>query len=143
MPKKHGKIRPSLLPITTAITPTELPRGRVSFSFKYLQTTHRKFQFSHKDSQYFCKLLDRLKHICELSWQEMRTTHKESLRCHDHRWHETTEPNGFGLKGQIADLQGWQFQLSSNEHGRVHGFFLDTVFFIVWLDPEHKLYAAG
>jgi hypothetical protein len=22
----------------------------------------------------------------------------------------------------------------------VHGFFLDDVFFVVWLDPDHKLY---
>ncbi|MGD0815928.1 MAG: hypothetical protein ABSA83_20235 [Verrucomicrobiota bacterium] len=137
---KRGKIRPTLLRQPAAIKPTPLPPARVSFSFKYLQADHGKFQFSHRDSPYFCKLLDRLKHVCELSWQEMRTSHKDSLRCHDHKWHETTEPKGFGLKGQLADCQGWQFALSSNEHGRVHGFFLDDVFFVVWLDPDHKLY---
>jgi hypothetical protein len=26
-------------------------------------------------------------------------------------------------------------------HGRVHGILLDDTFFVVWLDPGHKLYA--
>jgi hypothetical protein len=30
--------------------------------------------------------------------------------------------------------------LTANEYGRVHGFFLDEVFYVVWLDPDHKLY---
>jgi hypothetical protein len=27
-------------------------------------------------------------------------------------------------------------------HGRVHGFLIDEIFYIVWLDPEHLLYPA-
>jgi len=96
----------------------------------------------HRNTAYFAKLLDRLKLVSELTWQEMRTTHRESLRCHDHKWHETTEPNGFGLLGQLADCKGWQFELTANQYGRVHGFFLDEVFYVVWLDPDHKLYPA-
>ena len=26
------------------------------------------------------------------------------------------------------------------EHGRVHGFVIGTVFHVVWLDPQHRLY---
>ena len=136
-----GKIRPTQLRQPSAIKPVLPSPVRISFSFRHLQTEHRKFQFSHRDSSYFCKLLDRLKHVCELSWQQMRTSHKDSVRCHDHKWHLTTEPDGFGLKGQLADCQGWQFAVSGNEHGRVHGFIIGNVFFVVWLDPDHKLYA--
>ncbi len=42
---------------------------------------------------------------------------------------------------QLVDIP-YQFSLSSNEHGRVHGFFIDEVFYIVWLDPDHLLYPA-
>jgi len=70
----------------------------------------------------------------------MCTTYRNALRCHRHDWAQTTELNGFGLSGQLADCDGWQFQLTSNEHGRVHGFFIGEVFFVVWLDPDHKLY---
>ena len=62
------------------------------------------------------------------------------MRCHTHEWKATSEPSGFGLKGQLGQCEGWQFQISSNEHGRVHGIFINDVFFVVWLDPEHALY---
>ena len=138
--RSRGKIKPSALAVPGAIRPTSLPPVRLSFSFKYLQFGHKKFQFENQTPAYFVKLLDRLKHICELSWLEMCTTHKESLKCHDHKWHMTSEPNGFGLKGQLADCKGWQFQLTANEYGRVHGFSLNEVFYVVWLDPGHQLY---
>ena len=28
----------------------------------------------------------------------------------------------------------------ANQHGRVHGILIDEVFYVVWLDPEHRLY---
>jgi hypothetical protein len=38
--------------------------------------------------------------------------------------------------------QPHQFSLSSNKHGRVHGFFIDEVFYVVWLDADHLLYSG-
>ncbi len=124
MGKRHEKIRSTRLVEKTAIRPTPIQAAHLSFSFKYLRTDHSKFAFKDQTPAYFCKLLERLKDVCGLSWQEMRTTHAETLRCHDHDWRRTTEPTGFGLKGQLADCPGWQFSLTSNEHGRVHGFIL-------------------
>ncbi|OWQ47286.1 hypothetical protein CDL60_12480 [Roseateles noduli] len=63
------------------------------------------------------------------------------MRAHRHHWHETTEPQGFPrLSGEWDGHEAWQFQLSANKHGRVHGILVDEVFYIVWLDPEHRLY---
>jgi hypothetical protein len=39
-----------------------------------------------------------------------------------------------------ADESAWQFALSANEHGRVHGFLVEDTFYIRWLDPDHNLY---
>jgi hypothetical protein len=138
--KKH--IRAIKLPEEGKIRESDIKLFEVKISFKYLHTAHGKFQYDHEPTAYFLKLLARFRDVCQLTSMQMRTTHKEALRCHEHLWEKTTEPNGFGLKGQLAGCEGWQFQLSSNEHGRVHGFFLSDVFFVVWLDPEHKLYAA-
>ena len=41
---------------------------------------------------------------------------------------------------QANTAEPYQFQ-SSKETGRVHGFFIDLVFHVVWLDPYHRLYA--
>ncbi len=37
-------------------------------------------------------------------------------------------------------MDAWQFQIETNKYGRIHGIFIDDVFFIVWLDPNHRLY---
>ncbi|KOR37601.1 MULTISPECIES: hypothetical protein [Planktothricoides] len=58
-----------------------------------------------------------------------------------HYWQDTTEPNGFGIANeeQLVNTP-YQFQISANEYGRVHGFFSENVFYAIWLDPDHNLY---
>jgi hypothetical protein len=38
--------------------------------------------------------------------------------------------------------EGWQFCLTANEHGRVHGIIIDDTFYVIWLDHDHQLYPA-
>jgi hypothetical protein len=49
--------------------------------------------------------------------------------------------NGFGIKGWSEyDEDAWQFSVSVNKHGRVCGFLIENVFYVVWLDPGHDVY---
>jgi hypothetical protein len=114
----------------------------ITFSFKYFQDNHSKFFFNSKETAYWLTLLERLKALSSLTAQELLVNRSSSLRCHPIRWADTSE-NGFGLPNeeQLVDTP-YQFSLSSNEHGRVHGFFIDQVFYVIWLDPNHQLYLA-
>ena len=78
-----------------------------------------------------------------MTLQDLLKNRSKSLRCHPIDWKDTTEPYGFGIPNEekIVLDPPYQFQISANEHGRVHGFFRDNVFYIVWLDPDHNLYA--
>jgi hypothetical protein len=64
---------------------------------------------------------------------------------HSHYIHfeETTEPNGFGLDEQIEPETFWQFGLRPDRPWRIHGFFIDSIFYVVWLDPQHRLDGRG
>lgn len=117
------------------------PQG-ISFSFKYYQDGHSKFSCNGKTTIYWLTLVDRLKALSSLSNQELLVNRSSTLRCHPIKWEDTSE-NGFGLPNeeQLVDTP-YQFSLSSNEYGRVHGFFIDEVFYVVWLDPDHLLYPA-
>jgi len=69
---------------------------------------------------------------------------------HRHRLYfkDTAEPNGFAeidpSDEELWTETAWQFALPG-ERGqpsggwRVHGFIVDDMFHIVWLDPMHKL----
>ncbi|HOX41196.1 MAG TPA: hypothetical protein PK263_03305 [bacterium] len=64
----------------------------------------------------------------------------KTLRCHqtDFSDRSVTE-DSFGILGEDVDADAWQFGLTVNQHGRVHGYFVENVFYVVWLDPKHEL----
>lgn len=113
----------------------------ISFSFKYYQDNHNKFSCIKKEVSYWLALLDRLKALSSLTAQEFLASRSSTLRCHPIKWEKTSEKSGFGMPNeqQLVDTP-YQFSLSANEHGRVHGFLINETFYIVWLDPDHLLY---
>lgn len=138
-----NKIRPIKIPQhESKIKELPVPDTIIKFNFKYIDFTNPKFVITECEKSYFKSLIDRLRNISSWKEIEFRQSNSKSLRSHPIKWSETTEPNGFkNLKGELSDSEGWQFQISSNEHGRVHGFLLHSVFYIVWFDPNHNLYA--
>lgn len=119
----------------------KIPEG-ISFSFRYYQDDKDKFSISGRDARYLASLLRRLRDLSQLKAQEIINNQSKSLRCHGIVWQDTTEPNGFGiLNEEVLVNTPYQFQISANEYGRVHGFFSENIFYIVWLDPDHNLYS--
>lgn len=120
-------------------TKVEIPKG-ISFSFRYFKDDNDKFSIRNRDATYLQALLVRLRDLSTLTVQEIINNRSKSLRCHKIVWNDTTE-SGFGIpnEDQLVDSP-YQFQISANEHGRVHGFLIESIFYIVWLDPDHNLY---
>jgi hypothetical protein len=120
-------------------TEIEIPKG-TSFSFKYFQADHEKFSIKNQDAKYLQALLERLRDLSKLTVTEIINNRSKSIRCHPIVWEETTE-KGFGIPNeeQLVDTPYQLFEISLNQ-GRAHGFFIENIVYIVWLDPEHKLY---
>ncbi|ROP59394.1 hypothetical protein EDF81_2193 [Enterobacter sp. BIGb0383] len=113
----------------------------LSFSFQYIDPAHAKFRFSGQTAVYFCKVLKRLKDISSLTLLEFTTNRNASLKSHCIVWDTTSEPEGFThFNEQFQSVTPYQFAITRNEHGRIHGFFIGNVFHVVWLDPDHQLY---
>ncbi len=115
----------------------------ISFSFKYFISVDGKFEPYSWNADYFTTLIERLKELSRLSVQQFYSNRSKSLRSHPIDWNGTTE-DSFGLpqEDQIVHVP-YQFELSANEYGRVHGFIIDSVFYIRWLDPDHNLYSKS
>jgi hypothetical protein len=113
----------------------------VKFSFKYLIKDNSSFDFTGQEADYFLKLIDRFKDVSSITIKDFRTNYSKSLRNHPIKWSDTTE-NSFGLPNeeQLVD-EPFQFSVSSNKYGRVIGFFIEDVFYVVWFDNKHQLYA--
>lgn len=117
----------------------------LKYSFQHLQTDHPRFDASRKDASYFRTLLARLKDLSSIPVSEFRTFRGRTLRIHPINFADPrVSVRGFGIpKGEQFDARAWQFSVSANEHGRVHGFLIGDTFFVRWLDPDHNLYAGG
>jgi hypothetical protein len=135
--KKQSRLENSV-----GIRATKLKPEGVSFSFKFLDANHDKFTCRSQSVNYWLTLLDRLKALSDMTALELIRNRSQALRCHPIDWAMTSE-NGFGIPAEDQLVQiPYQFSLSSNEHGRIHGFFIEEVFYIVWFDPKHLLYAS-
>ena len=119
--------------------------ANVSFSFQYYEDNHDEFHPQGRKIGYLLNLLERLKALSSKSKLELVTDGSNTLRFHPIDWNDCrTSKNSFGLPNekQLANFP-YQFSLSANEHGRVHGFFINNIFYIVWLDPNHLLYSQN
>jgi hypothetical protein len=140
-----GKIKPGAIPsnLRNVQKPALIQTaGMIHFSFKHLDlASNEKFGVHLCANGYLPKLLERLRDLCGYKTAELKASKSSSLRVHPIDWRDTSEPNGFDcLNQQLRQIPAWQFEITANAHGRVHGFFLDDIFFVVWVDPNHQLY---
>lgn len=131
---------------TLNIKPSQIDETKkISFNFRRLQNIADKFDYQNRESSYFNCLINRLCEISKMSRKEMTVINKgchKGLRCHKIDFKQKRVlANGFGIpSNEELDEDAWQFSLSGNKNGRIHGYFVGNIFFIVWLDPKHNLY---
>ena len=112
----------------------------VKYSFKYFQSDHPRFypDTGVYDNNGILELIQRLKGISMMNMNDFMNKYSKSLRNHLIRWEDTAISDGYVHLPFAIELP-FQFEISLS-HGRVHGFIIDTTFYVVWLDQEHQLY---
>lgn len=116
----------------------------ISFSFKYLDFNNEKFNIEKTSENYFISVVEKLKNLSTFNKKELLNNHSKALRFHQIDFKDdSVSEDFFGIpkEDEIVDIP-YQFQISSNEHGRVHGFFINNIFYIVWFDRNHNLYPS-
>jgi len=121
------------------VPPPTPPRREVVFCFKSWTETE-KFRLSRCAGTYLAKFIGRLRDLCTWEVAALKANRHEALRFHPISWDRSSEPGGFGLPAHLQDVECFQFGITTNEHGRVHGYVIGHVFHVVWLDPDHLLF---
>lgn len=124
---------------------SQIRKGKIDselrFSFKLFDFSDPEFHPADARQNYLRTLIQRFKDLSGWTVKEFTGNYHKSVRNHTHDWSRTSRPRGFQhLNEQLRAYSGWQFQLSVNEHGRVHGIIIDDTFYVIWLDQDHKLY---
>ena len=118
-------------------TPHDAP---LRFSFRFFDSSDSNVCPAEFNPGYVQTLMERLKALSTWTVNEFVSGKGKALRNHPIDWQGTSRPDGFPLPEQYDAYTPFQFSLSANEYGRVHGLLIDDTFCIVWLDHHHNLY---
>lgn len=111
--------------------------GKFTFSFACFSREHELFNLGGKTDddtvggRWFLELMDCLKSVSNKTIPELKKSPHE-LHPIDWMRANTSPPNN------NEQLEYWQFRINKSK-GRVIGFLIDAVFYVVWLDPHHNL----
>lgn len=117
------------------------PEARpVAFSFKYLDRTDADFPIDGCCEAWLRSLMERLEAFSRMTRTELQDPGKaKTLRSHGIEWAKTIRA-AFNIPREDEVVERpWQLGVGMG-NGRFHGFFIGDVFYVRWLDPNHKLY---
>ncbi|MDQ0492792.1 hypothetical protein [Paenibacillus brasilensis] len=112
----------------------------VIFSWQFFDRSNPLFNCGEVGPEWFVDLMDSMKSISQMEFEKFRIHNGPPLRVHSHEWDRVSAkyPLNEMLLKQI-EQDTLQFAVSK-ARGRVHGFVISNVFYIVWVDPHHNLY---
>jgi hypothetical protein len=118
-------------------------RKLVRFSFKYVDLESAEFGPQHCNDECLRVLIQKLH---EYSSWPLDAFLEQDYDAHRHiiSFSETRFPDGFTnvTVDQLDWEQAWQFAICPDRPWRVYGLLVDEEFFIIWIDPHHRLYNA-
>ena len=126
--------------------PKSKETNTLEFSFKRLDTEYEKFKIGACSAEYFCSLIVAIQKYFSYSIDRFRDQNKQQDR-HTIYFGETSESEGFiSLDENLRLEEAWQFKTCPDEvknpecSWRASGILNGNTFYLIWLDPEHKLY---
>jgi len=142
---KKKKKKKQLIP---RIEPAAVDGLPLRFSFTYLDSQNPKFLPTECCAEYFHCLFQTLRRFSASTVGDFTDPNNDERR-HPIFFDQTTEPEGFqhihGMdEEQLGIYEGWQFAVHPEQpwinDWRAHGILVDDTFFVIWLDPHHRLY---
>lgn len=127
--------------LNTSIKKQDVSNLLLKFSFDHFSAADAELCPANFADGYVQALMDRLKNLSTWKVSEFLTPKGQAVRNHILTWARTSRPDGFThLNKKFQSYPAYQFQISANDRGRVHGLLIDDTFHVVWLDQDHKLY---
>lgn len=108
-----------------------------SFSFACFDRTHKLFNLGDHTTEgvisgkWFLDLFDCLKSVSNKTIVELKASLHD---LHPIIWSKTN----INAPANSGQCDYWQFRINKSK-GRVIGFLIDGIFYLVWLDPHHNL----
>lgn len=117
--------------------------GYISFSFRYFQNYDKEpvqSLNSWQDENRLLDMLESLKYISQNHITKLRTDEKLAL----YGSFPDSKVNDFPLPNQFNGTENWgTLRNIGGQQVRIAGFLRDNIFYIVYLDKEHRFYKSN
>lgn len=127
--------QPSFKKTLPLLSDDRLKGELIEFSFELLDLGNDLFNLGGVCEKWFKDLFVRFKEISNIKFTELRAGYHHGFRFHKH---DIEKINAIPANHN-EQHEFYQFSISQG-NGRVHGYLIGRMFYIVWLDPHHNLY---
>lgn len=125
----------------------EADTARIQFSFKHLDTEHQDFHIEKCSAAFLSRLLCRAREYESYTVQQFVNVNHQDDRMLFY-FPNSAYPDGFtSLDAELQAEHGWELKIApdAKRHSieaawRAYGFLVSNVFYLVWLDPNHRLF---
>lgn len=120
--------------LSTIEKKNEKESEKIKFSFELFDRTHPFFNLGETCHSWFIEFLDALQTISTNTWTDFKKLKKYDV-------HPYSDGSKFEYnidKFEEKKENAWQFRINKTK-GRIHGLFIDNIFYIHWLDPHHNM----
>ncbi len=115
----------------------------LEFSFKHLDAIDSNFDLDLCDKDYLCGLLRRIQSYSNYTVEQFRDFNHESDRNTIDPEHLRKHLDGKMLDEQLIESEAWELKLGSpGSTWRAHGLLIHNMFYLIWLDPNHRLFRS-
>lgn len=113
---------------------------KIKISFEFLDSNNKYFSLGKIENEWFTDLFEELKELSKITKKQLFTEYKKKYKPHPY----TNTIKLLNYKDEYLtnpQYDGVQLRLDKSS-GRIHGFFIENVYYIRFLDRRHNMYIS-
>ena len=111
---------------------------KIKISFEFFEPNNKYFSLGNIENEWFTDLLGELKELSKITRKQLFTEYKKKYKPHPY----ISNISSLNYKDEYLtnpQYEGVQLRLDKSS-GRIHGFFIENVYYIRFLDRRHNMY---
>ncbi len=115
----------------------EIENRKIKISFEFFDSKNKYFSLGDIEIEWFSDLFEELKELSKITKKQLFTEYKKKYKPHPYNNEKALNYKDEYLTNPQYD--GVQIRLDKSS-GRIHGFFIENVYYIRFLDRRHNMY---
>lgn len=111
---------------------------KIKISFEFFEPNNKYFSLGKIENEWFTDLFEELKELSKITRKQLFTEYKKKYKPHPY----ISNISSLNYKDEYLtnpQYEGVQLRLDKSS-GRIHGFFIENVYYIRFLDRRHNMY---